>query len=162
MRVVAILLPLVGIGVLAVSCLTPEATPTPSPVAMTVSVSPADAGRVEVLPSPGPDGRYRRGANLLLIAIPRPGFQLVSWAGDISGSSNPLNITIESDMSVVANFGASAVGPTSSPWPTSQHEGSGLLRFGDERSLPPAVHSTEKSTVNAETNSTAMNVLTSR
>ena len=162
MRVFAILLPLVGISLLAVSCGTPGATSTPSPVAMTVSVSPLDAGRVEVLPSPGPDGRYRRGANLLLIAIPRPGFQLVSWAGDISGSSNPLNITIESDMSVVANFGATAGGPTSSPRPTSHHVGSGLLRIGDERSLLPVVYSTLRSNASAETTHTDIHVLTVR
>jgi PKD repeat protein len=94
-----------------------ETTPAPSAVALTISVAPEGGGAVDVLPPPGPDGKYRAGTNLVLMARPGEGFGFMSWAGGTGGTANPLSVTIDSDMSVVAVFTLLVVvaAPTESP-----------------------------------------------
>src|SRR3990172_2707256 len=74
-------------------------TVTPTPPVLTLSVFPEGSGRVEAIP-PRPQGGYRSGTNLILTAIPGPGFQFLGWAGDTGGLTNPASIAIQSNMSV--------------------------------------------------------------
>ena len=39
-----------------------------------------------------------------LTAEPDPNFRFIGWSGDISGTANPIEITLDRDMSVTANF----------------------------------------------------------
>ncbi len=65
----------------------------------------------------GADGvtKYAEGSTARLTAVPNAGFGFVSWSGDASGSANPLNLPIDANKSVTANFAAlpSVTSPTS-------------------------------------------------
>ncbi|MDO8751104.1 MAG: hypothetical protein Q7K03_08170, partial [Dehalococcoidia bacterium] len=85
------------------------------------SVVPAGSGRIEVVPSPGKDGKYLQGSNLLVTAVSSPGYQFVGWAGSAGGPANPLGITAISNLSIVAVFGATtAAAPAPSPTAATQ------------------------------------------
>jgi hypothetical protein len=47
---------------------------------------------------------YDYGAVVTLEAVPDVGYEFVGWSGDVTGTANPLDITIAGDMAVVANF----------------------------------------------------------
>jgi len=78
---------------------------TPNTFPLAIAVSPADAGTVTVDP-PQPQGGYNAGATVTLTAVPNSGFSFSNWTGSASGSQNPLTITMNSAMSVTANFTA--------------------------------------------------------
>jgi|GEM_PF-1228235 len=45
------------------------------------------------------------GSPVTLTAVPDSGYQFVSWAGDCSGTNNPLNFNLTADMTCSASFG---------------------------------------------------------
>lgn len=47
---------------------------------------------------------YEQGSNAVLRAVPNTGFGFVDWAGDASGSANPLTLLMDGNKSVTANF----------------------------------------------------------
>jgi hypothetical protein len=47
---------------------------------------------------------YTSGEEVTLQAVPNAGYSFVNWSGDLSGSSNPVTIVMNSDKSVTANF----------------------------------------------------------
>ncbi len=47
---------------------------------------------------------HNAGASVTLTATPASGWQFDNWSGDVTGTSNPTNITINSNMNVTANF----------------------------------------------------------
>lgn len=47
---------------------------------------------------------YPRGTEVTLEATPSAGYEFVGWEGDVTETANPLNLTIESSISVVAVF----------------------------------------------------------
>ena len=47
---------------------------------------------------------YDSGETLELTAEPNPGYKFVNWTGDITSDENPLNIQLDSNMSITANF----------------------------------------------------------
>jgi len=49
-------------------------------------------------------GTYEEGTIVTLTAIPDAGFEFSSWSGDISGTVNPVGITMSSDKLITANF----------------------------------------------------------
>ncbi len=51
-----------------------------------------------------PGGVYEAGTEVTLTATPSAGWQFVSWSGDLSSSSNPAAITMDSDKTVTATF----------------------------------------------------------
>ena len=51
-------------------------------------------------------GTYDEGASVQLTADPDNGYEFDSWNGDANGTSNPINITMDSDKEVTANFTA--------------------------------------------------------
>jgi beta-glucanase (GH16 family)/ribosomal protein S19 len=64
-------------------------------------VIPEAAGEV-VLDPPG--GVYTENTLVMIQAKPKPGYKFLNWSGDITGTQNPIAITLNSDKVVVANF----------------------------------------------------------
>jgi len=64
-----------------------------------VSASPPEGGTV----STG-GGVYPPGSPVDLVATPSPGYEFLGWSGDVSGTSPEVNLTMDSDKSVTANF----------------------------------------------------------
>jgi PKD repeat protein len=74
---------------------------------LTSSVSPPGSGTVLINPL-GPC--YGNGASVQLEASAAPGFVFDHWSGDASGTANPLNIVMDSEKHVIANFNQGAPG----------------------------------------------------
>ena len=66
---------------------------------LTTSVTPSLGG--SVTPS---SQTYQAGSNVTLTASPSANYVFMNWTGDFSDSVNPLNITMDSDVMVTANF----------------------------------------------------------
>jgi uncharacterized repeat protein (TIGR02543 family) len=66
---------------------------------LSVQVSPVGAGSV----SPS-GGTFDSGTTVSLTAILAPGYRFFQWTGDLTGSSNPAQITMDGDKSVTAVF----------------------------------------------------------
>ena len=49
-------------------------------------------------------GTYLEGTELTLTASPADHYDFVNWTGDVTSTDNPLTITVNSDMTVTANF----------------------------------------------------------
>ena len=73
-----------------------------SPIQRTLTVN-ATNGSVSVAPNSG-TGTYDNGSVLTLTATPDAGFEFTGWSGDASGTINPLDITMDADKTVTANF----------------------------------------------------------
>lgn len=54
-------------------------------------------------PAPG-EHLYAQGTEVTLTAIPADHYRFSHWSGDVSGTTNPITITMSSDISVTANF----------------------------------------------------------
>ncbi len=109
---------------------------------LATAVVPAEAGRIELNPAPVGPGCYLADTRVSLLAIPlapmpvpmgsngapepviepplppsispvpRPGNVFQHWSGDASGTANPLALTVEAHLRVVANFAPAPVLPT--------------------------------------------------
>ena len=55
---------------------------------------------------------YASGTSVQLTAAPNPGYIFTGWSGDITGTTNPATVTMNSNKTITANF--SSVSPTSS------------------------------------------------
>jgi uncharacterized repeat protein (TIGR02543 family) len=56
--------------------------------------------------SPNPTGgNYTKGSVATITATPVPGSNFLGWTGSITSSSNPVSITMNSNMTITANFG---------------------------------------------------------
>lgn len=66
---------------------------------LTVSVTPSNGGSV----SP-PSNSYEKGSNVSLVATPSGEYLFKQWQGSISGTSNPISITMDADKSVTGVF----------------------------------------------------------
>jgi len=69
---------------------------------LAVAVSPASGGSVNIT-----SGKYLPGTQVELKATPASGFQFDSWAGDASSNSPTIQITMNSDKKITANFKSS-------------------------------------------------------
>jgi uncharacterized repeat protein (TIGR02543 family) len=71
---------------------------------LTTTVSPAGGGIVT--PSSGGNcgDKYYSGTSVNLTATPNSGYIFSGWSGDITGSSNPASVTMDSDKTITANF----------------------------------------------------------
>jgi len=47
---------------------------------------------------------YPNGANVTLTAIPNLGYEFTGWSGDITGTTNPVVVTMNKNKSITANF----------------------------------------------------------
>jgi hypothetical protein len=75
---------------------------------LTVNVTPSGDGNVTVNgvtpPSYPNSTTWVCGSNVTLNAVAASGYHFVNWTGSLTGSTNPTNITMNSDKSVTANF----------------------------------------------------------
>jgi gliding motility-associated-like protein len=55
---------------------------------------------------------FPNGSNVTLTAVPGGGGAFINWSGDASGSTNPLTVTLNSNMNITANFGPPFFQPT--------------------------------------------------
>lgn len=65
---------------------------------LATDASPSEGGSVEG------GGVYSDGSVVPVTAIPAAGYTFVSWSGDVTGTSSSLNITMDRDKTVTANF----------------------------------------------------------
>ena len=63
----------------------------------------ATNGIVTTNPNPT-NGTYTDGTTVTLTAMPNAGYEFIGWSGDVSGTTNPLNITMDADKTVTAMF----------------------------------------------------------
>ena len=66
---------------------------------LNIFVIPENAGSVTPL-----TGVYNHGSNVVLEAINNSDYEFTRWSGDISETSNPFSLTIESEINIVAEF----------------------------------------------------------
>jgi uncharacterized repeat protein (TIGR02543 family) len=67
----------------------------------TLTLSAGAGGTTE----PGPGTYiYDQGTQVSLKAVPASGYDFSSWSGDVSGTTNPITVTMDSNKSVTANF----------------------------------------------------------
>jgi hypothetical protein len=83
--------------------------PTQETFNLEIKVIPQEGG--QILPG---DGSYAENTEVILNAIPNKGFVLVEWSGDGSGLENTIQITMDNNKLVIANFSQLA---TSTPQP---------------------------------------------
>ena len=91
----------IAIFILLIAC-SKEAPIDDEPVRVptyTLTVNSGEGGTVD---STG--GTYNQGQTVSVRAIPNPGYEFTGWSGDVSGTSNPLSITIDSNTSITAQF----------------------------------------------------------
>lgn len=75
-----------------------EESPTYS---VTKKSSPSDGGSIDTTPD---KNSYEEGETVTVTANPEDGWEFGEWSGDISGTENPIEITIDSDLNLVADF----------------------------------------------------------
>jgi len=68
---------------------------------LNVIKKPGGAGNVSLSPT---GGYYVRGTKVTLTAAPFSGYQFSYWSGDVSGTSQTVTVTMDSDMTITANF----------------------------------------------------------
>ena len=69
------------------------------PYKLTIISNPEAAGQFSEK-----SGYYAEGTNLSVIAEPNSEYEFVNWTGDVESSSNSVNILMDSDKSITANF----------------------------------------------------------
>ena len=74
---------------------------------LTVNVSPAGAGTVTLNPA---GGTYPAGTVVTLTAVANTGYTFSNWSGDVTGTSNPTSVTMNSNKTVTAVFTTSGGG----------------------------------------------------
>ncbi len=72
-----------------------------------IQCDPAEGGDVEVT-SPQSSEGYPVGTEITLEAKAGKGYKFMSWEGDVSGSDNPVSITMDSPKSLTAHFAKEA------------------------------------------------------
>jgi len=85
-------------GIIAIIVIAAIAIPTPT-YTLSVSINPPQAGSV----SPS-GGEYESGLQITLTATPASGYSFDYWDGAASGSSNTVNVTMNSNMTITAHF----------------------------------------------------------
>ncbi|MEO0224852.1 MAG: Ig-like domain-containing protein, partial [candidate division WOR-3 bacterium] len=72
-----------------------------STYSLVVNINPEGAGSVILTP---PGGVYIAGSTVTILAEAEEGYRFTHWGGDIVSSMNPVNIMMDKDKLVVANF----------------------------------------------------------
>jgi uncharacterized repeat protein (TIGR02543 family) len=86
-----------------IGIVTPVVVPT---FTVTATADPADGGAV------AGGGSFTNGSLATLTATPSNGFDFVGWTGDATGTNNPLSVTVNTNLSITANFVASSTNLT--------------------------------------------------
>lgn len=101
-RLVVILIALTGSLLGRVSHAVEEPPPIPPTYQLTRVINPADTGRITR--APRQSDLWLSNEVVTLTAVPNDGKVFAGWSGDVSSSSNPLELTMNSDKTVIANF----------------------------------------------------------
>jgi predicted extracellular nuclease len=81
---------------------------------LTTSVEPVGSGIFNAT-SQNCTGGYTAGTTVQLTLVPTTGYVFLNWSGDVSGSLNPLSVTMDGNKSMTANLrGTSLIAPTGS------------------------------------------------
>jgi len=104
--------PLIGISLLIISVLLTPKTGLAAIQKYTLTTGVVGSGSVN--PS---GGNYKRNAYLTITALTNSGWVFDHWEGDLSGTSNPTNIRMNSNKHVIAVF-VEETSPTPPPDPT--------------------------------------------
>ncbi|WP_299596643.1 PQQ-binding-like beta-propeller repeat protein [uncultured Microbulbifer sp.] len=83
------------------------APPNPDPDTYTVSTGTVGSGSVTG------GGTYNAGSQISLTATAASGWSFANWSGDASGNSNPLSLTVNSNLSLTAVFSEDDTPPPS-------------------------------------------------
>lgn len=75
---------------------------------LNITVSPTGSGTVTKAPD---QATYSIGETIRLEAIPSDGFTFGNWSGDLSGNESVVEITINANMTITANFTPDSQGP---------------------------------------------------
>jgi len=70
---------------------------------LTVTCQKSEGGSVSLNPM-AENNQYEEGSLIELTAIPNDGYAFSGWSGDLTRSNNPVNITMDSDKNIIANF----------------------------------------------------------
>ncbi|HEC76946.1 MAG TPA: hypothetical protein ENI33_06800, partial [Thermoplasmatales archaeon] len=68
-----------------------------------ISISPENAGYVQLNPY-SPDKIYEEGTVVTITATPHLGYDFSHWSGDISSNESTIQVTMDSDKNIIANF----------------------------------------------------------
>jgi major membrane immunogen (membrane-anchored lipoprotein) len=66
---------------------------------LNTSISPGDAGTI----TPA-NGTYDEGTKVALVAVPESGYRFDRWSGDVTGSSELIEVTVDAGKTITANF----------------------------------------------------------
>jgi uncharacterized repeat protein (TIGR02543 family) len=89
-----------------------DTTPPVSGYALTTSVFPTGVGTITLDPVPGADGKYADGTQVILTVNPAAGYVFSGWSRDLSGSANPVSITMIGNKIVTAHFAPTPIDVT--------------------------------------------------
>ncbi|MFN8495673.1 MAG: Calx-beta domain-containing protein [Caldilineaceae bacterium] len=77
----------------------------PTCYTLTTSVNPSAGGAVSSTPAPNCAGnKYTQGTLVSLSATANTGYAFSQWSGAASGNANPLNVTMDGNKNITANF----------------------------------------------------------
>ncbi len=85
--------------------------PVESQFVLTTNVTPSGSGSIELSPD-NADGKYDSNTVVQLTAVPGSGKKFSGWSGAVTGTNNPINVTMTAAKSVTATFTDIPVGPT--------------------------------------------------
>jgi uncharacterized repeat protein (TIGR02543 family) len=73
---------------------------------LTATASPLSGGAINANPAPDCNGglQYTSGTNVTLTAIPNGAALFTGWSGDATGTTNPIQVTLNGDKIITANF----------------------------------------------------------
>ena len=100
---------------------------TANPVTFTVNVT-ATNGSVTKTPN---QATYNSGTNVTLTATANNGYTFSGWSGDVSGSTNPLSVTVNSNKNITANFTLTPINSVTSRGQNTPNEGVAKLVDGN-------------------------------
>ena len=70
-----------------------------------VRVMPTNSATITLDPMPAPDGRYREGTVVTIRATPAGNFRILAWHGDLEGTSNLVQLTMNRNVAATVTMG---------------------------------------------------------
>lgn len=102
-RPIQILLSLIIATLVIIACTKkdspPDPPPTPTTYTLTTSSNPTNGGTI----SPA-SGTFNKGQTVTLTAIPSTNYEFKNWSGGAAGTTNPVTVTMSSNLAVTAVF----------------------------------------------------------
>ncbi|NQT80496.1 MAG: S8 family serine peptidase [Candidatus Aminicenantes bacterium] len=96
---------------------------TGSIIQYTLTIAAGTGGTTDPIPGSCP---YDYGTQVPVTAVPSTGYQFSGWSGDVSGTTNPITITMDSGKSITASFSTIDDGGGGEVSSTTSSENGGL------------------------------------